>query len=115
MYFLVRTEGSKIPGHYAHWRFFIVIAKREFIVVTLINTAYTISLKLGQKYRYIRAPHRGVVHCQSAVGRWVGNFRNNASALKTKHTGRPRSVHCFQDNMERALVSVLYCKFQNVL
>lgn len=110
------TERSKIPGHCAHWRFFIVIVnEREFIVVKLINTAYTISLKLGQKYRHIRAPHRGTVHCQSAVERWVGNVRNNASALKTKHTGRPRSVHCFQDNMERALVSVLYCKFQNVL
>lgn len=37
----------------------------------------------------------------------MGIVANNASALKTKHTGRPRSVHCIPDNMERVGVSVL--------
>lgn len=47
------------------------------------------------------------VHRQKAVERRVGNLGNNASALKTKHTGSPRSVHCIPDKMERVRGFVL--------
>jgi hypothetical protein len=82
------------------------VQHRAFVIEAFFKNSESVTVTQRLFRNNFHIPRHGRVPCRNTIKQWVSNFRNTASALKVKPTGRPRSVRT-PENVERVRESVL--------
>lgn len=83
-----------------------LVLHRAFVIETFFKNSESIVATQRLFRVHFNVGRHGAVPCRNTILKWVSNFRNTASALKVKPSGRPRTVRT-QENIEMVRTSVL--------